>query len=242
VKIWNFETRRLQRTLTGHKRAVLSVDISSDGRFIAAGSGDRTARIWDATAGDELLVLQHAWYPNKVQFSPDGTLLATSEAKGKIRFWDVDTGIELAIFDVTNCFVSGFSWSPTGRHLAIACTPYLEDGNTISSQTKGSIRLCDVTNTPNGVSVHERKALNGDYHPSDITFSSNGKFIADARHVATIWRAPAGKEVAIIRQQWSTSGGERVKMAPNGKIMALGSGRAIRLWDISALETADDEK
>ncbi|MET7913880.1 hypothetical protein ABZS98_37820 [Streptomyces avermitilis] len=41
----------LQRRLTGHKDAVTSVAFSPDGRTLATGSQDNTARLWDTATG-----------------------------------------------------------------------------------------------------------------------------------------------------------------------------------------------
>ena len=205
IRIWDLETKELRLTLTGHSKSVVSVDVSSDGRFVASGSSDQTARIWDAAMGEEVFVLPHQWSPNKLQFSPDGKLLATSGSNGEVKFWEVETGIERATFEAKKCWIHGLAWSPTGKHLAIACVPFDENGRSISSQTPGSIRLWDVANEPDGTFVVERNAWSNENHPSGIAFSPNGKFIADARHNACVWRMPTGDEVAVVRQSRSSS-------------------------------------
>jgi WD40 repeat protein len=39
------------RTLEGHSESVLSVAVSGDSRWVVTGSGDNTAKIWDAGSG-----------------------------------------------------------------------------------------------------------------------------------------------------------------------------------------------
>ncbi|MDP2652008.1 MAG: hypothetical protein Q8O94_02640 [bacterium] len=42
------------RTLTGNSNSVLSAGFSPDGKLIVTGSGDRTAKLWDAQTGREI--------------------------------------------------------------------------------------------------------------------------------------------------------------------------------------------
>src|SRR5437763_8360941 len=44
-------------TLKGHTAALTAVAYSPDGKYVATGSLDRTARVWDAATGKELAAL-----------------------------------------------------------------------------------------------------------------------------------------------------------------------------------------
>ncbi|TYT71589.1 WD40 repeat domain-containing protein, partial [Microcystis aeruginosa] len=54
IKLWNLETGKEIRTLSGHDGNVTSVSFSSDGKTLASGSSDNTIKLWNGNNGWDL--------------------------------------------------------------------------------------------------------------------------------------------------------------------------------------------
>ena len=56
---------------------------------VVTASDDRTARVWDAATGAEVLTLKgHAGAVTAASFSPDGFRILTASADNTARVWD----------------------------------------------------------------------------------------------------------------------------------------------------------
>ena len=73
----------------GHAKTILSLAYSADGKTIASGSQDTTAKLWDAATGKEIFTLGgHTLGVLSVAFSPDSERLASAGQDGTVKFWD----------------------------------------------------------------------------------------------------------------------------------------------------------
>jgi eukaryotic-like serine/threonine-protein kinase len=87
---------------------------SSDNRFLAAASDNKSIYIWDATEGRQLAILEgHQARVVTLAFSPNGRLLASSSFDGITRLWDIESAKALV-------YGPGrpLNFSPDGRRLA----------------------------------------------------------------------------------------------------------------------------
>jgi WD40 repeat protein len=97
--LWDASTGRQIRQLTGHNATLTDIHFSPDGKFLATSSLDRTARVWDAADGKELLRYQ---LPDNVlgaYFTPDGQRVVVVPQTGGYRlnaFLDVDELVAVA--------------------------------------------------------------------------------------------------------------------------------------------------
>jgi WD40 repeat protein len=120
---------------------IRSFAFSPDGRLLAGGSYDRTARIWNASTGKLLQVLPHEGYVLSEQFSPDGRSLVTSSQDGAAYLWDVSSGRrELLLVGGPGAVgaVNDAAFSPDGTEIATASADqmatiyYSRDGRVIA--------------------------------------------------------------------------------------------------------------
>src|SRR5262245_60542388 len=106
-------------TLRGHSLALAGVAYSPDGKYLATGSYDRTAKVWDTNTSRELITLVgHQAAVEAVAFSPNGTRLATGSYDGTVKLWDWSVGKEVATFKGHTNMIRSLAYSPDGRPIA----------------------------------------------------------------------------------------------------------------------------
>ncbi|HEY2354935.1 MAG TPA: hypothetical protein VGH79_08585 [Gaiellaceae bacterium] len=84
------QTGRVIRVLP--EENIRSFAFSPNGKLLASGSYDLTARLWDAHTGTLLHVLPHVGYVLRENFSHDSSELVTSSSDGAAYVWDVASG------------------------------------------------------------------------------------------------------------------------------------------------------
>jgi WD40 repeat protein len=118
ASIMSARTGRVIRQLP--EAGIRSFAFSPNGKLLASGSYDHTARIWDADTGRLRHVLRHQGYVFSEQFSRDGRSLVTSSQDGAAYVWDVATGRrELLLVGATGPMNSAV-FSPDGSEIATA--------------------------------------------------------------------------------------------------------------------------
>jgi hypothetical protein len=184
----------LHRRLTGHTDEVNWVAYSPDGRTLAAGSDDKTIRLWDIATGKTRTTLRgHTDRVWSVAFSPDGRTLATASIDATVRLWDVATGITRVTLRGHTGEVYSVTFSPDGRTLA-------------TGGYDNTARLWDVTTSAT------RTSLFGHTHEvSSVVFSPDGRTLATASIDATVrlWDVATGKTRAILTGHPSAAGAGR---------------------------------
>ena len=89
VILWTPEGGEGPRTLEGHVSRVHALDVTRDGRLLAAGA-DGTVILWHTADGSRAAAWDWAQGAlNAVAVSPDGMTAAAAGASGQIVLWDM---------------------------------------------------------------------------------------------------------------------------------------------------------
>ena len=113
----------LARTIEGFGSSFLSVAVSPDGRYAAAGSLDQTIWLWDLKRRELAAILsghqeggRHHPGVNAVAFSPESTLLASGGGDGTVRLWDVARREQVSVLE-RDREVQSLAFLPSGQWL-----------------------------------------------------------------------------------------------------------------------------
>ena len=185
---------------------VYQIDFSHDGKLIASGSGDNTARIWDVSTGKEIhRLVGHTWNVNSVKFSHDGTLVGSGAADGTTKLWDVSTGKEV--------------WSVKGHSRGTKSVAFTHNSTILASASPfdHNILFLDVK------TGEELGLLAG--HGRDInvmTFSPDGKYLASGSedYSVIIWDLSNG-HMLTQRSLGKTGYMRSVDFTNDGKYLAI---------------------
>jgi WD40 repeat protein/class 3 adenylate cyclase len=118
AKIWDAQTGKELRLLTGQTAFIQGLDFSPDGKRLATASEDGTVWVWDVLTGRVLLKLTGEGSRFRIDFSPDGKLLAGTGNDSMVTVWDATTGQELYKLTGHTGPTFGVAFSPDGRSLA----------------------------------------------------------------------------------------------------------------------------
>jgi serine/threonine protein kinase len=113
IKIWDFATGKLQKTLTSHQKRVTFTAITPNGKTLVSASSDGTIKIWDLSTYQLQKTLEgHTDEVNKIAINYDGTLIVSAGKDKKIKIWDLETGKLLNSSENLPASVTAIAFSP----------------------------------------------------------------------------------------------------------------------------------
>ena len=113
--------QRERLVLRGHGGDVDVAAFSPDGTRILTASADKTARVWDAKTGAQIVALRgHQRELTSAAFSPDGSRIVAASADKTARVWDAKTGAQIVVLGGHSDTVWSAAFSPDGSRIVTA--------------------------------------------------------------------------------------------------------------------------
>ena len=229
VRIWDVSIRKVVKQID-YEDAFLSMALSPDGRFFAAGKS-----VWDISTGQ--LKFTHSLDDSEgvytLDFQPNGNLLAVNE-RHAVALWNVLSGRLRGRIKVWEAFLGPLHFMPDG------------DALVKGSGADGIIRIWEIKNPWNPRLTHEYQ-FGGVTNHLDV--SSDGKFLAVAgrANLIKIWNLKTDQLATTLDVHLSAI--ERIVFSPNSHLLASGDrDETVHLWKLpdfqqwktfSALEVHD---
>jgi WD40 repeat protein len=199
---------------------VKSLDISHDGRRVAATCRDSPIDVWmreQPAIWRQTLLPEHRLSGSRcLAFSPDGEVLAVGNVDGTVSLWDMKTGKAEASLEAGREMVSALAFSPDGSLLATA-------------SADSRVLLWDVAKH------RVRASWEGHCGPvTTLVFSPDGVHVASGGEDRTVrlWAVDSRHPPVVLRGHTDIT--LALAFSPDSRMLAsssLGDYR-VRLWDV----------
>lgn len=173
----------------GHELAVLTVAVSPDSNYVATGSRDKSAKLWEVGSGREVRsFLGHDMSVTALDFSADGKWLLTGSNDKTVRLWNVETGKQQALFPV-NGHVNSIAIDPLSRFIMVS--GYQTEYNAKSYIWDDSVLVFDLK-TKKQIKKLPSDPDRGLGFGVDIAVSADGKWFASGEdnRIAHVYHVP----------------------------------------------------
>lgn len=208
----------------GHELAVISVAISPDSNYVATGSRDKSAKVWEISTGREVRsFLGHDLSVTAIGFTGDGKMLVTGSTDKTIKMWDVATGEELASIMV-NYRVTSVAIEPTSRYAFVGGYQTEYVGRAYSWDDSVVVIDLKSKRPVKKIDANPDKGLG---YGTGVAVSPDGKFLAigEDNRVARIYQTSDWRQVYKFEFTEGTCGGcgTRVAFSPDSRHLYMAS-------------------
>ena len=213
-----------------HYGGIIAIAFSPEGRYLASGGLDHTAKIWDIETKSQILNLDFLNNVETAAWSPDGSRAAFGGG-GRVVVWDRAAGRETARFE-------------GHRNGAVSALDYAPDGSRIvTAGTDGSVRVWDAETGAQLYELPEGRAPGSRPGPprrpvEQVSHSPRGgRFLTvsdfQSSRVGELWDHAAQGGYGIMLGFNINS----AAWSPDGRRLAAASSSLVTVWDLDNLES-----
>jgi WD40 repeat protein len=225
LTVWSMVEFETVAELSGHKKQVMSLAISSDGSRIVSGSLDWTMRVWDGRTFQEIGLCKHEGEVNSVAFSPDSSLIASGSDDCTVWIWNTRSLEKVTGIAGHEHKVTSLAFFPDGTRIASAsfdCTVRIWDARTYEPlhgvQCSGRVSAIAISPDSTRLALAEyTSGTEGVLHVFDtLTLAQQAQInISPGLHLPWV-----------------------IAFSPRGDLIASGTASgAIQVWDASNLSS-----
>ncbi len=199
----------------GHTGEVTCVAWHPNSRYLASGSFDHTARMWDTKTNRQIFAFtRHTDQIWALAWSPDSRLIATGGKDKTVKIWDSSQDAAKSDYSAHSDAVSGVAWSPDSVLIA-------------SASYDMTVRVWEA------LTQNFRYTFNG--HTDRVwcvDWSPDGLLIASGSRDKTVWVWKPDGSGTIYTYTGHTDGVSAVAWSPDSNRVASGSyDRTVQVWD-----------
>jgi len=161
--VWDIQSVEQRAILSGHQGLIRDMVWSPDGNRIITGSDDGTIRVWDASTGTSLSVIEVGVPVTSLAYSTNGQFIAVGlgQEDGRVLLLDGTSYTQVSEYQVTSAGISSLAFSPDNSMLVVG----------------GADNIFTVWNTQNDQPLTTLSLEDNIHH---VSFSPDGSFISVA--------------------------------------------------------------
>ena len=213
VQVWRVEDGTQVTTMEA--KAVRSLAVSKDGRWIAAGTLFGELFVWDAKTHKQVFKHEEDFATiTGVDFSPDSTRLVSASYKKTATIWDIPTRKRVQTLFHDN---------------SLRAAKYSPQGDQIATATRHSIHIWD---SRDGRLLLDIKVGVDPYYGTGLLWSNNHLFVVSGNRIQQI-DAFTGSVVS----QWPLPESDDyscIALPKHGEFIAYSAKRTVTFWDVSS--------
>jgi WD40 repeat protein len=243
ARVWREEDGKQMATMGALR--VWCLAVSTDGRWIAAGTAWGDVFVWDAKTFEKVISHREDYhYINAVDFSPDSTRLVSASDNKTATAWDIATPERVQLTLAHENGVTAAKYSPQGDRVATATpdsvriwdsnnghllvdfkvtvTPWFNTGllwfnNNLFVISDSKLKQFEVST---GSAVSEWPVPES-IHFSCIALPKHGEFIAySTGQTVTFWDTATHTQLALIQHPRSI---RSIAISPDDRFLAIGA-------------------